>query len=712
MILTAAILMAALAATPADAEKTASATPGQPAAAAATAAAADQAAQADKEAKEKEAKEKVKKEKKPAPPAVHEEMVVTATRYETDSFSTPVPISVVSSETLGREQPVKMVDSLKQLPNMDVSGEGPFRGLPTIRGLNSNRVLVLVDGQRLNNARESTDFAGIQPALVDLSLVDRIEVVRGPSSVLYGSDAIGGVINIITKQQAFHQGGLTLGGSANYQYGTAANSQRGQFNLNGAGERTTFHVGVSAFEAKNYETPDGVMPNSGMRQASLDGDLRLLVTDTGVLRFNVQTTQTRDIGFPGYDPETSGIDISFPTFNRTKVSTGYDTGPFGGLNGLSLTGYYQDVLKESKRNFSFGPTFFQNNFTTSHILSWGLNAQSSADLGTAHHITFGLDFYQDNLHDQTTKSPPFPPSNNVAVPDSYQRGVGVFAQDTITVTPRLELVIGARGDNYAFVSQDDPHYTGEQFDVSQTAPAGDVSALYKVTNNVALTATVGRGFRAPNIQERSFVGLATQPDTFILQNPDLQPETSMNYELGFKYRYARYSGGLNVFRNNVHNFISLAFLGPDPENPRLQLAQFQNIASGAIQGAEFQLETYLSDRWTVFGSVSYLKGTDENTNEPLPLISPLKGVVGVRYQRSRWWGEFATRMVAHQDQVPPGYDPSPGFAVLNLLGGYEFANGLSLQVAAQNIGNVAYHEPFNEQLEPGRDFRLAVGYKF
>ena len=112
-----------------------------------------------------------------------------------------------------------------------------------------------MDGQRLNNARESTEFAGIQPALVDLSLVDRIEVVRGPSSVLFGSDAIGGVINIITKQQAFHQGGLALGGSANYQYGTAANSQRGEINLNGAGEKTTFHVGVMPSRRRTTRRP-------------------------------------------------------------------------------------------------------------------------------------------------------------------------------------------------------------------------------------------------------------------------------------------------------------------------------------------------------------------------------------------------------------------------------------------------------------------------
>jgi hemoglobin/transferrin/lactoferrin receptor protein len=702
MILTAAVLMAALAGTPADPPQT---TAPQPTPAATAQAAPTGTAEADKVAKEN-----AKKKAEPTPTPVHEEIVVTATRYEADSFSTVVPISVISSDLLDREQPVKMVDSLKQLPNVDVSGEGPFRGLPTIRGLDSNRVLVLVDGQRLNNARESTEFAGIQPALVDLSLVDRIEVVRGPSSVLFGSDAIGGVINIITKQQAFHQGGLTLGGSASYQYGTAADSQRGGINLNGAGEKTTFHIGVDAFEAKDYSTPDGTMPNSGMKQASVDGDVRFLVTETGVLRFNVQTTRTRDVGFPGYDPKTSGIDISFPNFNRTKVATSYDTGPFAGLNGFSVTAYYQDVLKESIRNFDFG-RFFLDNFTSSSIISWGLNSQSSANLGSANHLTFGLDFYQDNLHDRTTESSPFGTDNTVAVPDSLQRGIGLFAQDTINATSRLQLVVGARADYYAFVSRTDPHYTGEPFDVSQTAPAGSVSARYQVTNNVALTATVGRGFRAPNIQERSFVGLATTGDTFIEQNPNLLPETSLNYELGFKYRYARFAGGFNVFRNDVHNFIGLVFLGPDPDTG-LELAQFQNIERGRIQGTEFQIEWYLSDRWTAFGNVSYLKGTNERTDEPLPLISPLKGVVGIRYQQSRWWGELATRMVDAYTNVPTDYETAPGFAVLSLLGGYDFANGLSLQAVVQNLGNVAYREPFNTQLEPGRDFRVVVGYKF
>jgi hemoglobin/transferrin/lactoferrin receptor protein len=705
MILTVVVLMAALAGVPADAGQTGN--PPPESVAASQPPAPTTAEQATKESKEKAS---AKVGKKQTLPAIHEEMVVTATRYELDSFQTPVPISVVSSQDLARKQPEKMTDVLKELPGVDVSGEGPFRGLPVIRGMDSNRVLILVDGQRLNNARESTEFAGIQPGLVDLSMVDHIEVLRGPASVLYGSDAIGGVINIITKQQAFHQDVFQLGGDVGYEYGDAARSNRGHAEVNGAGERTTFHIGASDFEAKDYSSPEGVVPNSGMKQRSFDGNLRFLVSETGVLRFDVQATQTRDIGFPGYNPETSGVDISFPRFDRSKYSVNYEAGAFAGLNGLSLTAYYQTVVKESIRNFSFGPTFFLDNFTRSDINTWGFNAQSSADL-SSHHVTFGLDFYQDVLHDFTAESSPFGSDNDVAVPDSDQRGYGLYAQDEITLSPRLQLTVGARGDRYTFVSKNDPRYTGTPFDVDQAAGSGNVSARYQVTSNIALTALVGRGFRAPNIQERSYFGLATTGDTYIQQNPNLKSETSLNYELGFKVRYARYSGGFNVYQNNIKDFINLVFLGTDPQTG-LELAQFANTDRATIRGAEFQLESNLSESWTAFGNLSYSRGRDDKTGEPLALIAPLKGVLGVRYQQPRWWGELSSRMVARENRVPVGETATPGFATVDIRGGYELPSGLLLQAAVENVGNVAYHEPFNVRLEPGRNVKLSVGYTF
>ncbi|MFI5166886.1 MAG: TonB-dependent receptor plug domain-containing protein [Thermoanaerobaculales bacterium] len=656
------------------------------------------------------ANEGSEKKKQPAAPPIHEEIQVTATRYEEDSFRTPIPISVISADQLQRDMPAKMVDELKMLPGVDISGEGPFRGLPVIRGMSSNRVLILVDGQRLNNSRESTEFAGIQPGLVDLSQVERIEVVRGPASVLYGSDAIGGVINIITKQQAFTQGAFTLGGALNYEYSDSASSNRGQLALNGAGERVTFHFSASDFDAKNYSSPEGVVPNSGMKQRAFDGNMRYLVSDNAVLRLDVQTTQARDVGFPGYDPATSGIDISFPRFDRNKVGLTYDSGPVLGLSSLSVGGYWQGVVKDSILDFNFGPTFFSDNFTHSVINTWGFNLHSGADAGP-NRLTFGLDFYQDNLHDDTQESSILGSDTNVAVPNSYQRGLGLYVQDELPVTSRLKLMAGVRGDRYSFASRNDPRYTGEPFDLAQSAGSGNLSALYQVTDSVALTALVGRGFRAPNIEERSFFGVDTTGTVLIEQNPQLRSETSLNSEVGFKVRYQQWAGGFNIYRNAARDFIDLVYTGTDPSSGLL-LAHFGNIDRATIEGAEFELSWFPSQRWTAFGNVAYSRGTDDQTDQPLALIAPLKGVLGLRYQRTNWWGEAAARMVARQDRVPQGQAQTPGFAVLDLRGGYSFSDGLMVQAAVENAGNTAYIEPFNTHLEQGRDYRLMLGYRF
>ncbi len=648
--------------------------------------------------------------KAPTPPPVHEEIQVTATRYETDSFQTPIPISVVSADQLQRDMPEKMVDALKMLPGVDISGEGPFRGLPVIRGMSSNRVLILVDGQRLNNSRESTQFAGIQPGLVDLSQVERIEVLRGPASVLYGSDAIGGVINIITKQQAFAQGAFTVGGGVNYEYGDSARSNRGQLQLNGAGERVTFHFSASDFDAKNYTSPEGVVPNSGMKQRAFDGNVRYLVSENAVMRLDVQTTQARDVGFPGYDPATSGIDISFPKFDRNKIGLTYDSGPVLGLASLSMNAYWQGVVKDSILDFNFGPTFFSDNFTHSVINTWGFNVHSGTEAGGGQ-LTFGLDFYQDNLHDDTQESSILGSDTNVAVPNSYQRGLGIYVQDELPVTSRLKLVAGVRGDRYSFASQVDPRYTGQPFDLAQTAGSGNVSALYEVTNNVALTALVGRGFRAPNIEERSFFGVDTTGTVLIEQNPQLRSETTLNSEVGFKVRYQQFAGGFNVYHNAARDFIDLVYTGSDPASGLL-LAHFGNIDRATIEGAEFELNWYPSAHWTAFGNIGYSRGTDDKTGAPLALIAPLKGVLGLRYQAPRWWGEVGTRMVGRQTRVPQDQVQTPGFAVLDLRGGYDITGGLTVQAALENAGNTAYIEPFNTHLEPGRNFRLMLGYKF
>ncbi|MEJ2581604.1 MAG: TonB-dependent receptor plug domain-containing protein, partial [Acidobacteriota bacterium] len=174
-----------------------------------------------------------------------DQIVVTPGRQEQASGDAPAPITVFDRDSIEKIQPEKMADLFKNIPGVEIDGEGPFRGLPVIRGLSSNRVLILVDGQRLNNSRESTTFAGIQPALVNLSEVERIEVLRGPASVQYGSDAIGGVINIITRQPNLGAQDFKVYGDVALEYGTISDSQAGRVSVTGTGSGFSFYAGGS-----------------------------------------------------------------------------------------------------------------------------------------------------------------------------------------------------------------------------------------------------------------------------------------------------------------------------------------------------------------------------------------------------------------------------------------------------------------------------------
>ncbi len=153
-------------------------------------------------------------------------------------------------------------------------------------------------------------------------------------------------------------------------------------------------------------------------------------------------------------------------------------------------------------------------------------------------------------------------------PTARNEGLGLYIGDRITASEKLTFNIGLRGDSFKFDSdENDDRYIGEPLDTTDSALSGNLGVIYSLTDHVNLTGLIARGFRTPNVQERSFTGTASTGDTWILQNPDLSPETSWNYEAGFKVRYDRASGGLNFFYNDLTDFIGFAFL--DPDDPRL-----------------------------------------------------------------------------------------------------------------------------------------------
>lgn len=338
----------------------------------------------------------------------------------------------------------------------------------------------------------------------------------------------------------------------------------------------------------------------------------------------------------------------------------------------------------------------------------------------AHELTFGLDYYRDDLEDEARTETPFGVSDAVTVPTSYQTGVGVYVQDSIEATDDLRVLLGVRGDQFDFVSEDDPRYEGEPFDVTDSDVSGNVGVVYSLTPNVQLTGLVGRGFRAPNIQERAYSGAVSEPGYLLIQNPDLDSERTLNYEAGFKIRYDRYFGGLTVFYNDVEDLITFVELGPDPVSG-LELLQYDNIDEATIRGVELELETLFARHWRLFTTYAYTRGDNELTGEPLDFIPPWKLVLGVRYEKPGWWVELRGRMAGEQTRIPGFEDisdpeeerqPVGDFAVADLRGGFTLDWGMSVRATLANLTNELYSEPFNLRPEPARNLRVSVGYAF
>ena len=187
-------------------------------------------------------------------------------------------VSVLDSTAILRRLPNSAADLLRELPGVDVIGTGVNQARPAIRGEQGQRVLLLEDGMRLNNARRQQDF-GELPALVDVFQIDRVEVVRGPSSVLYGTDAIGGVINLITRAPPFGVGSA-ISGRAGYEYASNGGLGKAQAYVDGRQGNWAFEVGGSGRVAGDYTAPAGSYGNVHLANG-------ITMMDSGVRDHNI-----------------------------------------------------------------------------------------------------------------------------------------------------------------------------------------------------------------------------------------------------------------------------------------------------------------------------------------------------------------------------------------------------------------------------------------
>jgi len=619
-------------------------------------------------------------------------------RAERSIFDEPRAVSIIPQQELIERAPIDMGQALERETGVMIQRTGRGQSSPFIRGLTGQQVLILVDGIRMSNA---TFRAGPNQYFntVDPGQVERIEVIRGPASVLYGSDAIGGVINIVTKGAQYRGSDFAEGGTVQ-RFRTADLGYYGRVNIEGwVGSSGVFAGGgYGNFNNLDRGGTLGRQPDTSWFQHSGDVKFTQRLGRYSELIVAVQHFAQQDLfrtdRFPSnretiFDPQQR--DLGYVRWQGVVHNSFIDR--------YTVTSSFHRTLEDRlDRNPRNSPRQDQRRFTDEQT---GVNVLFSSSLGSYGRLDYGFDWYHEDVDstrrrvDSSIDPPTVTPSSSTQFPDdAYYSRYGAFLQWDYDVTERLNAVSGVR---YSFV------------EAGATVTAGNLTGpikpnyrdwtytaglTYALTDTFRLVSSVSEGFRAPNLDDLTalnnnvFAGIQ-------VPNPDLRPEQATSYEVGAKWSGDRVRAQAFVYWMEIQDNL----LRQDQPGPDVVFAT-ENRDS-FVQGVEFNGELLLGCGWSTYGNLFYTFGKDRVGQEPLSRIPPTQGTVGLRWrsQRGGCWFETFLWLVNDQsrlsqrdrldvNRIPAG--GTPGYGTLNFRLGQRIGRNQRIALNLENATDRAF----------------------
>ena len=663
-------------------------------------------------------------------------VVTTATRAPRRADDVPATVSVIDQVQLERIDSVAPRDVIRYEPGVSV-GNQPGRVGSTnyvIRGIGDNRVRVQVDGVRVPDFPSSNLGAGTYTRdFIDLDTVKRVEIVRGPASALYGSDAVGGVVAYVTKDPSDY-----LEGTGRDYYAS------GKVGYNGADrsvhETVTTAARQGATEALlSYTRRDGheVSPNGSIdtnpqvyQSNALLGRLVQHVTDVDTVRLTGEylarrttTELRRDLGVtPGAGGAPGTVVFGSngrDTTQRGRVTLEYvREAPLAFVDRLEIRGSYT-ILHRREYTDQLRATYngpvpatvpnrrrFSDFRFTQEIAGGEVQATTTRTVfGAQNILTYGLtgehidttrprNRSESNLVNGTSTATvageTFPNKN---FPDTGTTQVGAYLQDEI-VLGRLRVVPAVRLDYYGLRVTEDAAFRRSSGGlvvrpIDQVSASPKLGAVYKLDGGFSLFGQYAHGFRAPPYDNANF-GFTNRAFGYqILPNGDLKAETSDGVEAGLRGRFDRGSFQVNAFYNHYDDFIDTQVVG---NAGGLTQFQYRNLAAVQIWGAEAKGDYRLLPQWTVRGSIAWARGENTRTGAAVDSVDPLKAVLGLGWDNGRGLGAEAvvTRGWRHDRVSDRSFFKTPGYTVLDLLVHYDVNPNLGINAGLFNVTNEKY----------------------
>ena len=675
-------------------------------------------------------------------------VTVSATLRAAPVRETPGTVSVIDAETIQERLMEHFADLVKYEPGVYIENNVTRLGLNgfNIRGIGGNRVMTQVDGVQTS---EQFDFApfSVHQASLDVDALKSVEIVRSANSALYGSDALGGVVSLFTKDPADYLRGRNFHIGAKTTWDGRADDVSGNISLAGGSDRLQASLFTSVNRGHEIRNRGAVETRDATRTAPNPQDVhgrqllsKLVFTASpgNVWRVAVERYDTRvdtewlsdqglvDIGAFRWNTIAS---TTLDTQARTRASIDHRLLDRT-LDVLSWRLYVQtndtaQTVDRERLTFGAGPPvpLMRHGTLTYEQAGYGGSTQGQQWIGSQDDgmlLTFGASYktdYFDILRDRTEthavtgEAIPtdliFPtkyfPESEVVEAGAYLQGELQFG--------RFSLVPGVRIDHYALdANQADPVYVASlnppASDFSDTAVSPKLGVAARVSDVVTVHAQYAGGFRAPPYSDVNTGFTNPSAGYTTVSNPDLLAETSDNVEVGIRTSFERASFGFTAFSNWYENFIELTQLG---FNPMTRLLEFQskNLEEAEIRGIELRGEAHLTDSLTLRGSYAWIEGAEIlkdaavapiATQTPLGSIAPDEGVVGVRYVRpsGRWGSELSIRLVESYQGAPGANQFAPqAYQVVDLVGFVSLGDDLRLRLGALNLTDSTYFEWWN-----------------
>jgi outer membrane receptor protein involved in Fe transport len=642
-----------------------------------------------------------------------EPVTVTATRSPISALSSPLPTEALSEHRLRRAQSVSLAHALAELPGIHALTTGQQIGKPVIRGLAGPRVLVLEDGSRL----EDYSWSDEDGPSVDARLAQRVEVIRGPASVLYGSDALGGVVNVIPEELPDANGGPRATRTSFEISGASNNAElEGAARVEGAAGGWGWRLfGIGRF-ASSLHTPAGELNNTGF--GAISGEAAI---GTRGARGSTTLRYTR------YGGEFKLLEAGGPATGETggpERRLSDDRVQFAGdylLGGVRLETKAQwqrhSLIEVSDTGASPGGAPLEGTAFDLLLNTLTLDVLAHHTAGELVSGTLGLSgFSQSN--DTRGRIP--------LVPDARIRSGALFAFEQV-VLGRVSLLAGGRVDVRRLTADSNAALGQSPATRDYTALSGNVGVVYRPGAALALTANLGRAWRAPTLFELFSNGPHLGEARYEIGDAGLKPEAGTNVDIGVRWRGSRVRAELAGYRSAIGRFIyitptdSFVFVTPTDS---LRVYRYQR-ATARLVGGEAAIEVEVAAPLTLRARADAVRGTNRTTNEPLPLVPPARAALGAELHRSgggRWadraYAGAEVAVAARQTRLNPLDIPTGGYALLNLSAGFVrplFGRTCHVDLAVHNATNVSYRSFLSRYkefaLDPGRNvvMRVALG---